>query len=40
MARRALVALEERFNHELMDPDERQELGEEIVKLRRRLNIA
>jgi len=34
-----LAKLEERFRHELMDADERLELRERIVRLRRRLRL-
>jgi polyhydroxyalkanoate synthesis regulator phasin len=34
-----LEDLEERYRHELMDQDERQELRERILRLRRRLGL-
>ena len=37
-AEERLARLEERFKHELMDADERLELRERIVRLRRKLS--
>ena len=37
-ARRSLRVLEERLKHELMDDDERQELRDRVLRLRRRLS--
>ena len=34
-----LAKLEERLRHELMDDEERQELRERILRIRRRLNF-
>jgi hypothetical protein len=34
-----LAKLEDRLRHELMDDEERQELRERIIRIRRRLNF-
>jgi hypothetical protein len=36
---KCLARLEERYRHELMDEDERLELAERIIRIRRRLNF-
>jgi hypothetical protein len=38
-AEKRLAALEERYRHELMDANERCELRERIVRIRRRLDF-
>jgi hypothetical protein len=38
VADKRLARLEERFRHELMDDEERQELRDRVLRLRRRLS--
>jgi hypothetical protein len=37
---RELAELEERYRHELMDPDERLELRERVQRLREKLGVS
>jgi hypothetical protein len=39
VARERLAALEERLRHELLEDDERQELRDRVLRLRRRLGL-